>query len=255
MPYNIRIENFEGPLDLLLHLIKKNEMDIHDIPVAEITVQYQAMLDAMRSLDLDVAGEFLVMAATLVHIKSRLLLPPSEEPEADEDEADPRAELVRRLLEYQKYKEAAADLETTPMLGREVFARTWPAPELEEPEAGEFHAVGLYELVEAIRALMQQSPEPSFHEVYLEQLSVTERINGILDLLGERKQLRFSDLFPQSPGRNEVVVTFLAMLELVKLRLVIIMQTARIGPIMLFPAVAVDDASFLDLNEEALGYG
>ena len=123
MAYEIKVENFEGPLDLLLHLIKKNEMDIYDIPMAEITSQYLGMIDAMKSLNLDVAGEFLLMAATLVHIKSRMLLPPSEEEELEEEEEDPRAELVRRLLEYQKYKDAAETLDSFPLLHRDIFAR------------------------------------------------------------------------------------------------------------------------------------
>jgi segregation and condensation protein A len=128
MSYEIRIENFEGPLDLLLHLIKKNEMDIYNIPIADITAQYVAYIDAMKNLNLDVAGEFLLMAATLIHIKSRLLLPQTQEDEPEEEEEDPRAELVRRLLEYQKYKEAALSLDAMPLLGREVFARTFPSP-------------------------------------------------------------------------------------------------------------------------------
>jgi len=161
MSYEIRIENFEGPLDLLLHLIKKNEMDIYNIPIADITAQYVAYIDAMKNLNLDVAGEFLLMAATLLHIKSRLLLPQAQEDEPEEEEEDPRAELVRRLLEYQKYKEAAASLDARPLLGREVFARTFPSPEFEEtPESG-FEAVGLYDLVEAFRSILRERPPSS----------------------------------------------------------------------------------------------
>ncbi len=254
MVYEVKIENFEGPLDLLLHLIKKNEMDIYDIPMAEITSQYLAMLDAMKNLNLDVAGEFLLMAATLIHIKSRLLLPQSEEDDAEEEEADPRAELVRRLLEYQKYKEAAADLDALPVLGREVFARRFTAPELEASEESEFEAVGLFELVEALRSLLKTAPEASFHEITGEQLSVTERINCILDLLRGRKSLAFGDLFPERPSRPEVVVTFLAMLELGKVRMVRLMQNTRFGVITLFPAVEEEVLTPLELGEEVFGY-
>lgn len=254
MPYEIRIENFEGPLDLLLHLIKKNEMDIYDIPMAEITAQYLATIDTMKSLNLDVAGEFLLMAATLIHIKSRLLLPSSSEDEPEEEEEDPRAELVRRLLEYQKYKDAAGTLDALPLLGREVFARTFPAPELADVEEDEFQAVGLYELMEAFRNLLRETPEESYHDVDIERLSVTDRVNAILGSLADTESMNFSDLFPERPERHEVVVTFLAMLELVKLRLVRLMQNSRFGTIRLYPAVNADDVSSLDLDEDSFGY-
>jgi segregation and condensation protein A len=254
MSYEIRIENFEGPLDLLLHLIKKNEMVISDIPMAEITAQYLATLDTMKSLNLDVAGEFLLMAATLIHIKSRLLLPPTAEEEPEEEEEDPRAELVRRLLEYQKYKEAAATLDALPLLGREVFARKFPAPELEDAEEDEFQTVGLYELMEAIRHLLREAPAESFHEVDVERLSVTDRVNAILEYLSGTQGVNFPDLFSERPDRHEVVVTFLAMLELVKLRLVRLMQNSRFGTIRLYPAVKADDVLSVNLDEDALGY-
>ena len=133
--YQVRTEGFEGPLDLLLHLIKKNELDLYNIPIAEITRQYLEYLDVMRELNLDVAGEFLVMASTLVHIKSKMLLPvPATEESEEEGGEDPRAELVRRLLEYQKYREAAQDLAGRQLLDRDLFARKFPAPDLAELE-------------------------------------------------------------------------------------------------------------------------
>ncbi len=156
MIYEVHLDKFDGPLDLLLHLIRKNEMDIYDIPIAEITAQYLSTLDELKSLNLDIAGEFLLMAATLLHIKSRLLLPAAEEEAAGEDDEDPRAELVRRLLEYQKYSEAAATLESFPLLERDIFARRFSPPELAEMPAEEpLEAIGLYELMEAFRALLQ----------------------------------------------------------------------------------------------------
>ncbi len=254
MGFDIHLENFEGPLDLLLHLIRKNEMDIYDIPIAEITAQYLAILDAMQHLNLDVAGEFLLMAATLLHIKSRLLLPVSEDEVVEEEEEDPRAELVRRLLEYQKYKDAAGNLEHLPHLEREVFARKFPAPELAEAETGELEAVGLFELVEAFKALLQQAPEPYVHQVETERLSVSDRINAILTLLGDRESLAFMEIFSVRPDRHEVVVSFLATLELVKMRLVRLLQNARFGSIWLYPAVAGDDAAATAVDEENLGY-
>lgn len=255
MSYDIRIENFEGPLDLLLHLIRKNEMDIYDIPMAEITAQYLAILDAMKSLNLDLAGEFLLMASTLIHIKSRLLLPPSEEDAPEEEDEDPRAELVRRLLEYQKYKDAAAAFDSLSLLGRDVFARKIPVSGLREGEEDEFETVGLYELMEAFRHLLKEAPAETFHEVDVERLSVTDRVNVILDLLSDRDSLSFTDLFSERPDRHEVVVTFLAMLELVKLRMVRLMQNSRFGIIRLYPSVEAGEISTIDLEEESLGYG
>jgi segregation and condensation protein A len=255
MSYAIKIDNFEGPLDLLLHLIRKHEMDILDIPIAEITAQYLATIDAMQSLNLDVAGEFLLMAATLVHLKSRLLLPQSEDDVSDEEEEDPRAELVRRLLEYQKYKEAASELDARRLLGRDVFARQFPSPELAALEEDGFQAVGLYELVEALRDLVRNVPEASYHDVTFEQLSVTERINQILSQLTGKENLPFADLFTSLPSRAEIVVSFLAMLELVKLRMVRLLQNTRFGTIWLFPAVLGESMNSLDFAEDPFGYG
>lgn len=254
MSYDICIENFEGPLDLLLHLIKKNEMDIYDIPIADITAQYVAFIDTMKNLNLDVAGEFLLMAATLVHIKSRLLLPQTQDDEPEEDEEDPRAELVRRLLEYQKYKEAAVTLGAIPLLGRDVFARTSPPPDLDETDEGGFEAVGLYDLVEAFRSILREAPPETFHEIDADQLSVTERVNIILTVLAGRDSLAFRELFTGRPDRGEVVVTFLATLELVRLKLVRLMQNSRFGAIWLYPAVAGEETASLQLEEDSLGY-
>lgn len=252
--YDIQLENFEGPLDLLLHLIKKNEVDIYDIPMAMITRQYLAILDAMKTLNLDVAGEFLLMAATLLHIKSKMLLPKIVEEEVEDEEEDPRAELVRRLLEYQKYKEVSQTLESKPQLGRDLFARVAPEPEvLEESEAG-FVAVGLFDLLAALQDVLKESPEEFVHEVSMEQLSITDRINVILTRLQGQESVAFGDLFSDGIKRNELIVTFLALLELVKLRMVRFMQNTRHGSIWLFPAVVLDETDELDVGEESLGY-
>jgi segregation and condensation protein A len=254
MSYDVHLENFEGPLDLLLHLIKKNEMDIYNIQMAEITTQYLAIIDAMKTLNLDVAGEFLLMAATLIHIKSRTLLPQSPDEEEEEEEDDPRAELVRRLLEYQKYKEAAISLDALPQLARDIFIR--PIGDGKDQETGEeeFEEVGLYELVEALRRFVEEHPETAVHEVDAERLSVTDRINTILNLLAGRSSAAFHELFGAPVDRQDVVVTFLATLELVRLRLLRLMQNTRYGTIWIYPAVPAEEMDRLELGDESLGY-
>ena len=222
-PYTVRLEVFEGPLDLLLHLIHKNEVDIFNIPIALITEQYLDCLKLMKVLNLDIAGEYLLMASTLLHIKSKMLLPTPSEEEEEEGE-DPRAELVRRLLEYQKYKNAAAELEKKPMLDRDVFIRLM-ATEM-PPEEGRVE-VSLFELLEALRQVLERMKPESFHEVTLERLSVEEKIEEILSLLQrENRSMAFHLLFPEQSPLRLVVVTFLAILELVKMKRVRIFQMA-----------------------------
>ena len=252
--YDIQLENFEGPLDLLLHLIKKNEMDISDIPIAAVTEQYLGILDAMKTLNLDIAGEFLLMAATLLHIKSKMLLPSIVEDETEEEEEDPRAELVRRLLEYQKYKDISETLEARPLLGRDLFTRAAPEPEvLEEAETG-FVAVGLFDLLAALRDVLEEKPEELVHEVNMEKLSVTDRINAMLTGLQGKESVAFLDLFSDGIKRSEIIVTFLALLELLKVRMVRFMQNTHHGTIWLFLSVAVDDTAALEVGEDSLGY-
>ena len=254
-PFAIHLDNFTGPLDLLLHLIKQNEMEITDIPIAEITAQYLAVIDTLQTLNLDVAGEFLLMAATLLHIKSRMLLPQIVDDAGDDDsEEDPRAELVRRLLEYQKYQDAARQLDQLPLLHRDLFARSTPAPEVTEEGEGEFAAVGLYDLLQALQQLLSERPEPLVHEVSVEQLSVAERINQVMTALQGQQSLTFAELFTAQRSRQEVIVTFLALLELVRLRLVRLLQSQRFGPIWISPAVAADDAGEIAAEEGAPGY-
>lgn len=252
--FDIHLDNFTGPLDLLLHLIRKNEVEITDIPIAEITAQYLAVIDTMQTLNLDVAGEFLLMAATLLHIKSRMLLPQiTDDGVEDEGEEDPRAELVRRLLEYQKYKDAAERLDERPQLHRDLFARFAPAPEVVEDVEDGFAAVGLYDLLQALQQMLRERPEPLVHEVGVERLSVAERIGEILSALRGQQSLAFAELFATQGSRHEVIVTFLAMLELVKMRLVRLLQSQRFGVIWLSPAVE-NTATDIDPDEESLGY-
>jgi segregation and condensation protein A len=243
----VQLEIFEGPLDLLLHLIKKNEVSITDIPIATITEQYLATLELMQSLNLDVAGEFLVMAATLIHIKSRMLLPAGDD-EPDEDEGtDPRDELVRRLLEYQRFKEAADQLERREILSRDVFVRA-AAPAEENPPAA-FREVSVFELLAALGRVLNRLPKDDVHEVTLEKITVREKMTLLLDTLRSNGQVLFESLFSKVKSRMEVVVTFLAMLELVKNRAVRIFQGEATGPIMIEAAVGIDQAAIMAIEE------
>lgn len=254
MSIAITLHNFDGPLDLLLHLIKTNEMDISDIQMVEITEQYLAVIDQMKQLNLDVAGEFLLMAATLIHIKSRMLLPAIEDLVGEEDELDPRAELVRRLLEYQRYKDAANSLDQLPCLKREVFLRQFVETD-GSVGAEDDVSIGIYQLAAAFHQFLAQSRVDFVHEVVREQLSVADFIHKIIDQLTSSGQQSFADLLPNGGTRQEMVVTFLAMLELVKMRMVKISQSVEFQPIWLSLAVSSAEISPADLNEGVLGYG
>jgi segregation and condensation protein A len=246
---SVQLEIFEGPLDLLLHLIKKNEVSITDIPIATITEQYLATLDLMQTLSLDVAGEFLVMAATLIHIKSRMLLPAGEEEPDEEEGVDPRAELVRRLLEYQRYKEAAAELESRELLARDVFTRT-TAPAEEVPPRG-FRELSVFELLSALKQVLDRLPKDAVHEVTLDKITVREKMTSLLDALRARGSVYFESLFAEVKTRLEVVVTFLAMLELVKVRAIRIYQEHLTAPIMIEAAADMDEAAGRAVLDEA----
>jgi segregation and condensation protein A len=216
--YDVKLGVFEGPLDLLLHLIRINEVEITDIPVSEIAQQYLEYLDLMRDLNLDIAGEYLLMAATLAWIKSRMLLP--VESEAEEAGGDPRAELVARLLEYQRFKDVATELGEHSLLGRDVFAAQ--PPDLERPpEAEREIEVGLFQLVEAFRqALHRAGPSGAAHEVEVETVTVHERMLVVMRLLTDRDSCEFEELLRDEgvfASRPIIVATFLAILELTRL--------------------------------------
>ncbi len=231
--YTVRLEAFEGPLDLLLHLIQKNEIDIFNIPIALITEQYLQYLKWMKTLNLDIAGEYLLMASTLLHIKSKMLLPQPSSEEEEEGE-DPRAELVRRLIEYQKYKTAATELLQRPMLDRDVFVRL-VSPEEEAPEEQTIE-VNLFELIDAFRKVLERAKEESFHEVILDRLSVEDKVQEILLLLQkEKRSLPFHLLFPEQASRRLIIVTFLAILELVKAKWIRVFQAAPFETIRISP--------------------
>jgi len=239
MSYEIKLDIFEGPLDLLLYLIRKNEIDIYNIPIALITEQYLEYLDMMRSLNLDLAGEYLVLAATLIHIKSRLLLPPVEDEEEGGEGQDPRVELVRQLLEYQAFKEAALDLEARPLLDRDVFSRGAPADDQATVEEGEEAVieVGIFELVQAFRSIITGLDKSDDLVIDTERMSLTDRINEIMERLSEKKQLTFSELLGERTDRKGIIYTFLAILELMKLRMIRAYQAGPFGTIRLSLAV------------------
>ncbi len=239
MSYEIKLDIFEGPLDLLLYLIRKNEIDIYNIPIALITEQYLEYLDIMRSLNLDLAGEYLVLASTLIHIKSRLLLPPVESDTEGEEGEDPRAELVQQLLEYQAFKEAALSLEDRPLLDRDVFTRGAPA---EEPAAAEEEEeaiieVDVFELFQAFRRIIAGLDKSEDLAIDTDKMSLTDRINEIMERLAEEKQVTFTELLGDKLDRKRIVYTFLAILELMKLRMIRAYQPGPFGAIRLFLAV------------------
>lgn len=237
--YAIKLDIFEGPLDLLLFLIKKNEIDIYNIPVALITEQYLQYLKMIKALNLDLAGEYLVMASTLIHIKSRMLLPPPDETEEGEEE-DPRAELVRQLLEHKTFKEIASELGNRPLLERDVFVRAASLPEeMEQPatDAEELIEVSVFDLIEAFHRVVSQLDKKELLEIDLEKLSLTDIINDIMDQLAAMKSLTFEDLLQEKKDRRRIIYTFLALLELIKLRMIKAYQTSVFGVIRIFPAV------------------
>jgi segregation and condensation protein A len=244
--YQVALDVFEGPLDLLLHLVKKHELSILDIPISFVTEKYLEYLDAMAALDIDVAGEYLLMAATLCHIKSRELLP-TPEPLEDEDgeagedgevEIVPRADLIRRLLEYQKYKEAALHLGQQPVVGRNVWSRGTPVEDavgdgVDADAIAPLASFPVHKLIEAFDRVMQQAKLKVAHDVMIDRLSVSQKISELTDRLETEGRFTFSSMFsflrddvPRTLAeiRHEAVVTFLALLEMAKLRLVALSQ-------------------------------
>lgn len=238
--YSIKIPLFEGPLDLLLHLIKKNEVDIYDIPVLTIADQYVEYIELMKDLNLEVAGEFLVMAATLAQIKSRMLLPPKEGEGSEEDGQDPRAQLIARLVEYRRFKEAAEDLGSRESFWREVFVRQGKGAWEDNPEQQEemLFNFGLMDLLDAFKKVLKNAPSGHFHEISGESVSITDRINKILEMLENAESITFESIFDGARTKNQIVVTFLALLELAKLRAIKLMQVEEFGTIRIMKAVA-----------------
>lgn len=236
--YRVNLEVFEGPLDLLLYLIRKEEVDIYDIPIERITQQYVAYLDLMRMLDLNIAGEFIVMAATLMMIKSRMLLPVEERPEEEtEDEGDPRWDLVRQLVEYKKFKDAALHLQTLEELQENVFARGADAVELGAQPDVALQDVSIFDLIAAFNDALSKVRKEELREIFAERFTVGEKIDDLLARLESSSRLSLTDLFSGMTSRHEVVCTFLAVLELIRLKHVRAAQDAAYGPIVLMKAM------------------
>jgi len=234
----IQLPLFEGPLDLLLYLIRREKIDIHDIPIAPITREYMAYLDVMRELNLDVAGEFMVMAATLIHIKSKMLVPiEPTEVEGEEEYVDPRAELAQRLLEFQRYKEAAGILHQQ----AQIRAAQWTRPDTVLPrfddDGEEMLEAGLYDLIAAFKEMLDRRKALLDHEVETQGPSIEERMAELLAMIGEGESLEFLELFASLETKVEMITTFLALLELVRMKRVRVYQRGLFGDIRVFRPV------------------
>ena len=236
MTYEIKLDIFEGPLDLLLFLIRKNEIDIYNIPIATITEQYLQHIEAMKALSLDIAGEYLVMASTLILIKSKMLLPGDESEDSEGEEEDPRAELVKQLLEYQAFKEAALNLDKRTLLGRDVFKRQAQPDEIEADEDSIIE-LDLFDLVEALRKVLAGLRQEEIMEFDTERISISDKINEIMERLQREKNLTFEDLLDGIKSRKQIIYAFLAVLELMKLRAIRAYQVDLFGTIRIFPTV------------------
>jgi segregation and condensation protein A len=253
--YQVKLPSFEGPLDLLLHLIEEHELNVMDIPIAFVAKKYVEYITLMEELNIDIASEYLVMAATLTHIKSKLLLPvvPTDQEDEAEAEVDPRAELVRRLLEYQKYKHAAEQLSGNPVLGRDVFLRGVPAPHVEglAPLGG----LSLFKLLDAFQGVLSRAKTVIDHQIDFERFSITDRINELSEMLKSRGKVLFEQLFEGHRGRADLIVTFLAILEMTRLRLTRIDQAGPLMPIFIELAVNEEgeSASVDDLDRAYQG--
>ena len=232
-PYRVELTDvFEGPMDLLVYLIKKNEMDIYDIPIALITDQYLGYIDLMKSLNIDLAGEFLVMAATLTQIKSKMLLPAHEG--IDEDAEDPRLAITRPLIEYLQLKSAAEELAARQLLGEHTFIRKADKQEFLVDPGEEVIKIGLFELIDAFKRILDRVDEDQRVDLTADSISVKDRITQLIDILEDKGSITFDELFDTDTTRSDVIVTFLAVLEMVKVRLVRIVQHVGTGIIRLF---------------------
>ncbi len=224
--YKVKFEVFEGPLDLLLYLIKKEEVDIYEVNLTQLATEFIRYIEVMRLLDLEIAGEFLVMASTLMYIKSRELLPLDQQVQTEgEDEGeDPRWELIRQLVEYKKFKDAAAQLQTLEARQENIFPRLPAKPEFEAEAPGK-PEVSLFDLVNAVTAILKRvTQQPDSRDVFEDKWTVSEKIEVMIKAISERSRLKFSELFAGAMSRTEVVVTFLALLELIRLKQLVAMQ-------------------------------
>jgi segregation and condensation protein A len=257
--WSVKLPHFEGPLDLLLHLCQKHELDILEIPIAFVTEKYLEYLAVMQLMQLDLAAEYLVMAATLAHIKSKMLLPAPPPGQDDdglpEDEVDPRDALIRRLLEYQKYKHAGEQLAARGIEGRDVFLRGTPIEEAAAEGLAPLAEIPLFSLVEAFQRVLDRSKVRLSHDVVADRVSLSERISELADLIGSRKRATFEDLFDGLGTKFELVITFLALLEMTRLKMTRLFQAEPLGPLYVELAAVdtagrSDDADRNDRREE-----
>jgi segregation and condensation protein A len=232
--YKVKFEVFEGPLDLLLYLIKKEEVDIYDVNLTQLATQFIQYIDLMRMLDLDIAGEFLVMASTLMYIKSRELLPVEQQvtAEGEDEQEDPRWELIRQLVEYKKFKDAAAQLQALESRQENTYPRLPVKPVFDEQAAPARGAVSIFDLLNAVNAVLKRvNQREDLRDIFEDKWSVSEKIEELRQALVERESLRFSELFAKAQSRSEVVVTFLALLELIRLKQLVCAQSEAFAEI------------------------
>ncbi|MCF7838728.1 MAG: segregation/condensation protein A [Candidatus Marinimicrobia bacterium] len=242
--YKVRLEVFEGPLDLLLYLIRKDEVEIYDIPIERITRQYMEYMDLMRMLDLNIAGDFLVMAATLMMIKSRTLLPIEEReglPEIEEEEEDPRWDLVRQLVEYKKFKDVAVHLEDLEARQEHIFGREAEGGAWEDDPGASLKDVSIFDLISAFQEALKRVQREDLKEIFTEQFTVAEKIEEIIGRMQRVERLSFRSLFERAVSRHELVCTFLALLELIRLRQVRAGQESPLGDILILRGAAADE--------------
>lgn len=243
--YHVKLPTFEGPLDLLLHLVQEHELDIFDIPIAFLGKKFVEYILLMEELNIDIASEYLVMAATLAHIKSKMLLPtpPSGQDDDPAEELDPRAELVRRLLEYQKYRQAAEALGSSPVLGRDVFTRGTSAPEADGPAPLQKYSV--FKLFDAFQKILTRVEHNAEHTIDVDRISISERILQLTDRLKGEGIVAFDALFEEVMTRSDLVVTFLALLEMTRLRMLMVHQEGPLTPIQVELTLTDDHESVL----------
>jgi len=231
MTYRIKLELFEGPLDLLLYLVKKDHLNIYDIPISTITEQYLSYLELMKILDLGIAGEFLVMAATLMQIKSKMLLPPDENVQEEEESGDPREELVKQLLEYERFKEVAQELRKRETDQREVYRR----PQLDQKELPEapaaYFEASIFDLITAFSKALEETPKDLFYSVIKEEFTIEDKVHQILHRLLINSSIRLTELFSEAKNKLEIIVTFLSVLELIRLKEIVARQAEAFGEI------------------------
>ena len=250
MDYKVKLEVFEGPLDLLLYLIKRDEVDIYDISIERIAKQYLEYMEAFQVLNIDLAGEFIVMAANLLYIKSRTLLPKEQQmPEEDADEDDPRWELIRQLIEYKKFKEAASHLRARETLQEQLFPRFPATPELAPAADLLLDEVGIFDLISAFQKVLKRlesRKQEDLREIFEENFTVADKIEFLLRVIYDGVPVRFEECFAEAAGRAEIVVTFLAMLELIRLKQLRVRQENHFEEIWIeraYPAAAPVESS------------